>query len=119
MTGLFKFNGMKELMSLEHKHQLEEIKRNLTAAGAKESSFTRVEILFYDAMTIARAYGDDIAENGFLAAFKKLQAAEYQQTKAHFNKSVQRERVIRRFINSLKIVLSAGIKGAFVQPQLA
>lgn len=110
---------MKKSMSVEHKQKLEEIKRNLTAAGAKESSFTRVEILFYDAMTIARAYGDDIAENRFLAAFKKLQATEYQQTKAHYNKSVQRERVIRRFIASLKTVLSAGIKGAFVQPQLA
>jgi hypothetical protein len=110
---------MKVSMSREHKQQLEEIKRNLTLAGARESSFTRVELLFYDAMTIARAYGDDIAENGFLAAFKKLQATEYQQTKALFNKSVQRERVIRRFISSLKNVLSAGMKDAFVQPQLA
>lgn len=86
--------------------------------GAKEGNFVRVELLFYEAIAIARAYGNDAADNALLAAFKQLQAEEYQQTKALFKKSVQRERVIRRFISRFKNVLTAGIKNTFLQPQL-
>jgi hypothetical protein len=53
-----------------------------------------------------------------LAAFKQLQVNQYQQANLLFNKSVQRERAIRRFVSSLKTVLSAGMKNAFYQPQL-
>jgi hypothetical protein len=109
---------MKQSISVKHKRQFEEIKKNLTIIGAKESNFIKVELLFYEAMGIAREYGDDVANNGLLAAFKQLQANEYQQTKALFNKSVQRERVIRRFIGSLKSVLTAGMRNEFFQPQL-
>lgn len=109
---------MKHSLSIEHKRQFEEIKKNLTIIGAKESNFIKVELLFYEAMTVARAYGDDVTDNGLLAAFKQLQANQYQETKALFNKSVQRERVIRRFISSLKTVLTAGTKNMFFQPQL-
>lgn len=109
---------MKNALSLEHKKLFEEIKKNLTIIGARESSFIKVELLFYKAMSVAREYGDDVADNGLLAAFKNLQANEYQQTNLSFSKSVQRERVIRRFISSLKSVLSAGMKNAFCQPQL-
>ena len=110
---------MKKPISTEHKKQLEEIRRSLTAIGARESNFIKVELLFYDAMGIAREYGDDVADNGLLAAFKQLQANQYLQTKALFSKSAQRERVIRRFISSLKEVLTAGIRDSFYQPQLS
>lgn len=109
---------MKNTLSLEHKKLFEEIKKNLTIIGARESGFIKVELLFYKAMSVAREYGDDVADNGLLAAFKELQANEYQQTNLSFSKSVQRERVIRRFISSLKSVLSAGMKNTFAQPQL-
>jgi hypothetical protein len=110
---------MKNSISLEHKRQYEEIKKTLSAIGARESNFIRVELLFFEAMTVAREYGDDIASNGLLAAFKKLQANQYQETKALFRKSEQRERVIRRFISCLKSTITAGTKNAFFQPQLA
>jgi hypothetical protein len=108
---------MKYVLSVEHKKQFEQIKRDLVLIGARESNFLKVELLFYDAMKLAREYGDEVEENGLLAAFKHLQANEYQQTKALFNKSIQRERVIRRFINSFKSVLSAAMKNTFLQPQ--
>lgn len=108
---------MNKVFSVEHKQQFQEIKKKLTAIGAKEGSFIKVELLFYDAMSVAREYGDNEAENGLLAALKQLQANEYRQTKALFNKSAQRERVIRRFINRLKTVLTAGTQNAFFQPQ--
>jgi hypothetical protein len=110
---------MKNVLLAEHKSQFEEIKRSLTTIGAREGNFIKIELLFYEAMTITRQYGDDVTENGLLAAFKKLQANEYQQTKALFTKSSQRERVIRRFISSLKLLLTAGIRNAYFQPQLA
>jgi hypothetical protein len=109
---------MKNSISIEHKRQLEEIRRNLTLIGARESNFIKIELLFYEAIAVAREYGDDVADNGLLAAFKQLQANQYLQTKALFNKSAQRERVIRRFISSLKEVLTAGIRNSFFQPQL-
>lgn len=110
---------MKKSLSHAHKKKFEEIKQDLNAAGAKESNFIKVELLFYEALSVAREYGDDVAGNGLLAALKGLQANQYQDTKALFNKSVQRERVIRRFIGSLRTVLLAGVKNAYVQPQLS
>lgn len=94
------------------------MRKNLLAIGSKEGNFIKVELMFYDAISVARTYGDDENENGLLAAFKELQGNQYQETKALYNKSVQREKVIRHFISGLKSVLSAGMKNAFFQPQL-
>lgn len=103
----------------EHKHYFEEIKKRLTTIGAKECNFLKVELLFYEAMEIARAYGNDLHENKLLAALKQLQAHQYQDTKTVFKKSSQREQVIRRFISRFKNVLSASIKNLFYSPQLS
>ena len=109
---------MKKPISVEHKKQLEAIRRNLNLLGAKESNFIKVELLFYDSLSVAREYGDDVNDNRLLAALKQLQANEYRQSKALFNKSTQREQVIRRFISSLKNVLTAAVRNSFYQPQL-
>jgi len=109
---------MKNCLSEKHKQQFEDIKNNLAILGAKESHFIKVELLFFEAITIARTYGNDVAGNPLLAALKQLQANQYQETKALFRKSVQRERVIRRFISSLKSTLTAAAKISFPEPQL-
>jgi predicted ribonuclease YlaK len=109
---------MKHSISVEHKRQFEEIKRGLATIGAKEGNFIKIELLFYEAISVAREYGDDVDDNRLLAALKQLQQNQYQETKALFNKSIQRERVIRRFIGSFRTVLTAGIRDAFFQPQL-
>lgn len=109
---------MTQSISQKDKKQLDEMRKNLLVIGSSESNFIKVELLFYDAISIARNYGDDEKENGFLAALKDLQANQYQDTKALFSKSVQRERVIRRFISGLKSTLSAAMKNTFFQPQL-
>ena len=92
------------------KQRFEEIRKSITAIGPKESAFIRVEQLFYEAINISRNYGNDVAENKLLAMFKDLEADHYQNTKAHFKKSSQREQVIKRFINHFKIVLALAIK---------
>lgn len=109
---------MNQPVSTEHKNKFAEMKKSLIAIGAKEGNFLQVEILFYDAMSIAREYGNEEAENGLLAAFKELQRGKYQQTKAYFKTSVQRETAIRRFNNSLRGVLTAASKNLYYQPQL-
>lgn len=108
---------MKQPLTLAHKEQFEEIKKNLVLVGARESNFIKVELLFYNALSVAREYGDHMEENALLAALKQLQAREYQQTKVLFKKSEQRERVIRRFISSLKSILTAANKNSYLQPQ--
>ena len=100
---------MKEI-SLEHKHQLEEIRKSLVTIGPKEGTFIKVELLFFDALSLARQYGDDEKENNLLAALRQLQANQYQETKALHKKSSQREQVIKRFMSQLKTVLSTSIK---------
>src|SRR4051794_15962312 len=109
---------MKNNLSHQHKHRFEEIKKSLTEIGSKEGNFIKVELLFYEVLTIAREYGDDVNENHLLAALKHLQGNQYEQTKAIFKKNTQREHVIRRFINELKNVLTSGIKGSYLQSQL-
>ena len=108
---------MTKEITYEHRQNLEEIKKRLSVIGFKEANFLKIELLFYEAMEIARAYGNDIHENKLLSALKQLQAHQYQDTKNFFKKSSQREQVIRRFITGFKIILSAGIKNMFFSPQ--
>ncbi len=110
---------MKNNISHQHKLQFEEMKKSLATLGPKEGNFIQVELLFYEAITVAREYGDDENENQLLAALKQLQANQYQQTKAMFKKSSQREVAIRRFINVLKSILAAGAKDAYFHSQLS
>jgi len=109
---------MTKQISIAHKHRFDEIKKQLVVIGCKEANFIKVELLFYEAMTIAREYGDDIEQNKLLAALKNLQSNQYQNTMERFKKSNQRELVIKRFINQLKIVLTTGMKNSFYEPQL-
>ena len=101
---------MKKEITHEHKHRLDEIRKSLVLIGSKESNFIKVELLFFDALSIARESGKDETENSLLASLRQLQANQYQQTKTLYKKSSQREQVIKRFISQLKTVLSTSIK---------
>jgi hypothetical protein len=100
----------------EDRHHLEEIRKKLSVIGFKEANFLKIELLFYEAMEIARGYGNDVQENKLLNALKLLQANQYQDTKSIFKKSTQRELVIRRFITGFKAVLSSAVKNMFFIP---
>ena len=105
---------MTKQITPDHRQQFEEIKKRLTIIGSKEANFLKIELLFYEAITIARTYGDDVQENKLLEALKKLKVNQFQDTKAFFKKSTQREQVIRRFISQLKLILSAANKNQFM-----
>ncbi|HVF82396.1 MAG TPA: hypothetical protein VM884_10695 [Flavisolibacter sp.] len=99
----------------EHKQRFTEIKASLTELGYREAAFIRVELLFFEALTISRSYGNDEQENGLLAALKHLQADEYAAASGNFAKAIQRERAIRRFVNGFKIILTKACKNLFLQ----
>jgi hypothetical protein len=87
--------------------RLEEIRGRLTVIGSRESSFTGVEILFYDAITAARELGGDNPDNQLLNELKDLERNEYQSTKQLFKKSSVREQAIRKFMVRLKRILKS------------
>ena len=108
---------MTKELTYEDKLHLEEIRKKLSIIGFKEANFLKIELLFYEAMELARNYGSDMMENKLLYALKQLQVNQYQDTKSFFKKSSQREQVIRRFITGFKSVLSSGVKNMFCTPQ--
>lgn len=98
---------MTPALSLDHKKRFDEIKRRLSALGNGENNFVQVELLFYEAIDIAKEYGEDVQTNPLLAALRQLQQDAYEKTKAPTHKVNQRVILIRRFVMGLKKALSA------------
>lgn len=98
----------KMINSISHIHHLrfEKIRKELQTLGYKESEFVKVELLFFEVLTIAKTYGEDVEQNGLLAALKNLQHDQYEKTKIATKKASERELAIRRFVVGLRKVLS-------------
>jgi hypothetical protein len=94
-------------ITLPDKKRLGEIRKKLGLIGCREGSFLKIELLFYEALTISRIYGNDPNQNSFLAALKKVEADAYEKANGKFRKKSQRETFIRRFIVQLKNVLAS------------
>lgn len=94
------------VLTQAHKNRLREISEKLKHQGHQESNFTGAEILFYEAIAIARDYGNDPAGNSLLAELKSLEQNQYRNTQVIFRKGSQREQKIKRFIRELVSVLS-------------
>jgi hypothetical protein len=93
-------------ITLPHKERLEEIKKRLTVIGSKESSFTSIELLFYETLSISREYGNSILDNKLLANLKELEADQYKRTKEFYKKGHQRENAIKKFITRLRAIIT-------------
>lgn len=89
-----------------HSKRLREITEKLKSNGQHESAFTSVEILFYEAIAIARNYGDESTGNTLLQELKYLESNQYQSTQGIFPKSSRREQKIKSFITQLVRLLS-------------
>jgi hypothetical protein len=94
-------------LSIEHQKHLTGIKKRLDDAGWRESSFIKVELLFFEALDIARNYGNDEKENGLLASLKKVQSNQYEEANRPTAKVSERERRIRRFVAELRRILAS------------
>lgn len=97
---------MQPLISTVHRQRLEEIRKSLQSIGYKESQFIKIELLFFEVLEISRTYGQDPEKNELLANLKNLQHDQYEKTKAATKKAGQREYSIRRFVVSLRKLLS-------------
>jgi hypothetical protein len=93
-------------VSNSHRQRFEEIKKALQLLGCKESQFVKIELLFFEVLTISRTYGDDPQQNSLLAALKNLQHDQYEKTKMATKKAGERESAIRRFVIGLRKALS-------------
>lgn len=89
-----------------HRHRLEEIRKNLQELGNKESVFVKIELLFFEVLSIAKTYGEDPEQNTLLAELKALQHQQYEKTKIATRKATERESAIRRFTVGLRKILS-------------
>ena len=97
---------MTTTFSTPDRNRFKEIKKNLVLLGPREHTFSKVELLFFEALDISREYGSNPEENNILAQLKRVQDEAYEKTKAHTQKSSQREVHIRRFMTQFKRVLS-------------
>jgi ABC-type transport system involved in cytochrome c biogenesis ATPase subunit len=93
-------------ISTAHQQRLEEIRKDLQSLGCKESQFLKIELLFFEVLAISRTYGNDLEQNKLLAELKIVQHDQYEKTKVLTKKAGQRELSIRRFVISLRKVLS-------------
>jgi hypothetical protein len=98
---------MNNSISIIHRQRLEEIRRGLQNIGYKESGFLKIELLFFEALDISKTYGNDLEENGLLAALKGVQNDQYEKARALTKKISERESSIRKFIVRLRKVLSS------------
>ena len=85
--------------------------RSLNSLGWKEHNFTKVELLFFEAITVSRSYGEDQNENPLLNSLKKWQHQAYEQTQTPTVRAGQRELAIRRFVLGLKKILASCAPG--------
>lgn len=89
-----------------HRQRLEEIRKSLQTLGYKESEFVKIELLFFEVLSIAKTYGEKPEENGLLFQLKNLHHDQYEKTKIATKKASEREVAIRRFIVALRKILS-------------
>jgi DNA-binding FadR family transcriptional regulator len=94
------------VLTQEHKNRLREINEKLKNQKHSEALFTGVEIMFYEAIAIARDYGNDLSGNRLLADLKYLESNQYRATQVQFRKSRQREQKIKSFIRQLVGILT-------------
>ena len=93
-------------ISNAHRERLEQIRKSLQQLGNKESQFVKIELLFFEVLTIAKTYGEDPEQNSLLAELKNLQNDQYEKTKIATRKASEREAAIRRFTVGLRKILS-------------
>jgi hypothetical protein len=86
--------------------QFEQLKKNLSSMGSKESGFTQVELLFFDALELSKNYGIESGDSSLYNALKNLQQEQYAKANALTRKPAQRELQIKKFIIQFKRILS-------------
>lgn len=106
---------MKTVISREHRSRLNEMAKSLAIIGSHEGSFLKIELLFFEALEIARSYGQEPQHNSLLESLNHLREDSYRKANEHFKKRSQRELCIRRFISQFRRMIS-GKASAIADP---
>lgn len=93
-------------ISIQHQERFEQIRKSLQLLGCSEANFIKVELLFYEALSISKDYGSETGNNSLLSNLRQVLQDQYEKAKAPTAKRNQRELHIRKFIIALKKVLS-------------
>ncbi len=101
---------MNFLFSQAHIERVKEILTSLTNTKSDESHFSEIENLFFEVISIVRIYGNDVDENKFLAQLKKLETNEYKVVQDRTLTKKNRETMIRKLKNSIKLILQKWLK---------
>lgn len=103
-------NSVHNWLSEDDKKKITDVINSMRFIPNEESSFSRLELLFYNVLNIARTYGTDVQENAMLAGLKLIEENEYKHTQERFKKSRQRVVVIQKFRNAFKREISSWMK---------
>jgi len=98
---------MNILITTPDRKRFDAIRKSLDMLGNRESSFLQVELLFYEALNLAKAYGENVQMNSLLAALRNVQLGAYEKTKEACRTSAQKERLIRQFIIQFKKAIAS------------
>jgi len=93
---------MSILITIPDQKRFQAIRKNLDMLGSKESTFLKVELLFYEALNMAKTYGENTHINELLAALRNVQLGTYEKTKSVCKTRAQKERLIHQFMVQFK-----------------
>lgn len=102
--------GINNQLTEDHKKSIDLALSRIRTISSEESSFTQLELLFYNVLSIARAYGNNIDENTMLAGLKLIEYNEYKHAQEKFKTSSQRAAAIQKFKMAIKKELFSWIK---------
>ncbi|MCU7552665.1 hypothetical protein OCK74_26330 [Chitinophagaceae bacterium LB-8] len=103
-------HGLSEKISENDKRSIDYAIRRIRAISSDEGSFIQLELLYYEVLSIARTYGNEINENTMLAGLKQIESNEYKHAQERFKTSSQKIGAIQKFRVAIKKELSLWIK---------
>jgi hypothetical protein len=97
-------------LSEVHKRSIDDAIRRIRSISVNEGSFIQLELLYYNLLSIAREYGNDMDENNMLAGLKHIEYNEYKHAQEWFKSSSQKVVAIQKFRLAIKKELSSWVK---------
>ena len=81
---------MNILITTADRKRFDAIRKDLDMLGSRESTFLKVELLFYEALNMAKTYEANVQLNTLLAALRQVQVGAYEKTKEVCRTSTQK-----------------------------
>ena len=94
----------------EYQEKLKAVSTSLCSLSFHESSFIKMENLFFEVLSLARTFGNNTNNQVPLTALKDIQENQYKRTQEKYSKSRQREVAIKQFRTAFKKEVSLWIK---------